>query len=204
MLHRADAAAAGGSGEISRLEDQLAQAQAARISGEAAAAQALAGQATGEPAGRAEAGQSPGKQHACQCAHVLAASTGGAAAVAPAAQMCCCQLTAPPTHPLACVPATRCAEITALRQQLDAAVSRADAAEGRLDQLHEANERFVEERKVGSPVQCVSGTALLCTMWPSLRIAYLGGAHPSMAIMHTHTRPSRLSAAARCCSLPMP
>jgi hypothetical protein len=51
MLHRADAAAAGGSGEISRLEDQLAQAQAARISGEAAAAQALAGQAAGESAG---------------------------------------------------------------------------------------------------------------------------------------------------------
>lgn len=64
MLHRADAAAAGGSGQISRLEDELAQAQAARISGEAAAAQALAGQAAGESAGIRGAGGRAAARHA--------------------------------------------------------------------------------------------------------------------------------------------
>ncbi|PSC71978.1 golgin candidate 1 [Micractinium conductrix] len=84
LLSRADAQAAGGSGQISRLEDELARAQAARISAEAATAQALAAKA---------------------------------------------------------------AEAQSLRQQLDAAASRADAAEGRLEALQDANERFVEERQ---------------------------------------------------------
>lgn len=47
LLSRADAQAAGGSGEISRLEDELARAQAARISAEAATAQALAAKSAG-------------------------------------------------------------------------------------------------------------------------------------------------------------
>lgn len=47
MLSRADAQAAGGTGEISRLEDELAKAQAARISAEAATAQALAAKSAG-------------------------------------------------------------------------------------------------------------------------------------------------------------
>ena len=51
MLSRADAAAQGGSGVISRLEDELARAQAARISAEAATAQALAAKAAGERGG---------------------------------------------------------------------------------------------------------------------------------------------------------
>lgn len=51
------------------------------------------------------------------------------------------------------------AEIQSLRQQVDAAAARADAAEGRLEALQEANERFVEERKVRPFSQpcCVPG-----------------------------------------------
>jgi hypothetical protein len=52
MLGHADAAAKGGSGEISRLEDELARAQAARISAEAATAQALAAKTAGAAAAR--------------------------------------------------------------------------------------------------------------------------------------------------------
>lgn len=39
-------------------------------------------------------------------------------------------------------------EVADLQQRLEGAAARADAAESRLEQLQEANERFIEERKV--------------------------------------------------------
>lgn len=47
------------------------------------------------------------------------------------------------------LPAT---EVAALQQRLDAAAARADAAEGRVEQLQQANEQFIEERKVSDLV----------------------------------------------------
>lgn len=48
------------------------------------------------------------------------------------------------------------AELMGLRQQLDAAATRAELAEQRLEELQAANEQFVEERKVGRG--CSGGT----------------------------------------------
>lgn len=54
-----------------------------------------------------------------------------------------------PMPSLSPLPAT---EVAALQQRLDAAAARADAAEGRLEQLQQANEQFIEERKVSDLV----------------------------------------------------
>lgn len=59
LLSHADAQAQGGSGQISRLEDELAKAQAALISAEAAAEQSLAAQAAGGAARGALVAASP-------------------------------------------------------------------------------------------------------------------------------------------------
>lgn len=95
----------------------------------------------------------------------------------PAADRCRCFVSTQ-SAALCCLSQPPAAEVRDLQQRLDAAAARADVAEGRLEQLQEANERFIEERKASVYMISLLLAWCGCPAFPGLTAVWVCACHP--------------------------